>query len=360
MTLIEPNKDKIMFIISVIPFLILDSTLLYAYSIAFIGGWIGYNKSDYSFKYYKSTEEIMENNANDENYGYVLFYVVIVGVLLVITEYTSFVDSNSAFIAMILFTTLVCLFFINLFKEMYQQVYNHTSIETSSSRYVLTSKIAMLFAVSSTLITQELAWYSTISFFVPIVVYLRFTQYLNKDNDAEYSNLTQFESDNSNYMREKFFAQDGYKPLVKDMKYEHSNTDNSAYLKMFYEVELPEDLNQKHAMVNYAKSTHYTYELINSMRTIENTTQEQLTSFEDYYRDVARLVAINVIELNRDSEDDISINFDDLPQQLTVLMINEIGDSEEYSIDELNISTSTVRDVENNKVDENTLKNIDY
>lgn len=268
---------------------------LYVHLIALIYTIGAYSTTVLEFKFEQSVNHILkEKEPQHDGMGLMLIYTIVVGGLMWLINNPII---NSVYFVGFLVSTLgvtAYWFTIDLERE-YKTVYNHLRPEKSSRKFLLPSRIAIVYATGFAFISLSIDTLTAILFLVPPVMFFSFSRYLTKEDGKKIKNENRSNIRKSQHNK-------GRKPDSDlDVDYSSTSTDSenkAAKITFEVDVEIPEKMkDNKDIWFDFIKTADNINNIIRNLETVDNT-DEDIESYPKFYNHLSQIVYEEMVNNN--------------------------------------------------------------
>lgn len=327
--------------LSSLPLIAMNQAQVYAYLITLCYAIGAYTTTLIEFESPKKITTLIEENTGILNYVHVFSYVSIIFSIIIginFFDLTNMGNINSTNIIVLLLTIILGFAsygFTKMQQHTYNQIYKHGLPDTSSRFYLFPSRIAIVYATMSVLLAQQVTLISGILFFIPAIMYFKFSRYVGKEKDTAFGrNLTEFAMEHKSNSKRRIHVQEGRKPNVKSLDYDTNTTnDGGVELELNLSIEIPDNQPALYNPWNYfLQTTDDVKNIINNLQTEDNYEEQKLLEYADFYDKVSKIGANQMIESVNGT---VEFPFEKWSDELSNKIKENIHTSEEATMDDI-------------------------
>lgn len=339
----ESIRNGSIICLSSIPIIALNQPQSYAYIITLCYAIGAYTTTVIKFQYpTNQVKELIDENTGIMNYVHIIAYISIIFSFLIGISFLNLLNRTSSIellmIPIFILTVLLGLSaygFTKLQQNTYEKIYEH-SLPTKSSRfYLFPSRIAIVYATTSILLAQSVTVLSGLLFFIPAIMYIKFSRYISRTKEMQIGeDIPEFMYEHNKNSRSRYKAQDGKKPVVDELEYNHSvSEDGGATLDLNMSIKIPKEQVSMYNPWKYLlQTTANVNDIIDDLQTVDNNDAKKITNYDAYYTDVSRIGAKEMIQ---SLDGQIEFPFDEWPDKLSNNVREQLYNMDETTMDDI-------------------------
>jgi hypothetical protein len=148
-------------------------------------------------------------------------------------------------------------------------------------------------------------------------MYIKFSRYIGRKKETDIGDdISEFAYEHKNNSQNRFNVQDGRKPVINELQYDHSvSDDGGATLDLNMSIEIPKEQASMYNPWKYLlQTTANVNNIIDDLQTVDNNDKEKIEQYDSYYEDVS---LIGAKEMVASMDGQIEFPFDEWPNKLS-------------------------------------------
>ena len=360
---IKNNDLKTRIVITVIicssgvPLLFLNPPQLYVYMLTLLYSIGAYTTTFIKFEtdVDKITQHI-DDKTGVIDYVHIIAYIAVIFSLLISINFISLFNSinplefTSSFVFVLTLLLGISAYgFTKIQQHTYDEMYKHTHLNKSSRFYLFPSRIAIVYATTSIIVSQNVTIVSGILFFIPAIMYVKFLRHIRHKKDLPFGEVYTAAVEHNNNTKGIIKAQNGLKPKVNNIDFNHCLSDNGgAKLEMDIAIEIPGEQQDSYNRWKYFLQTmHNVNDIINNLQNVDNNNVEKIEEYDEFYTRASKIGAENMVN---SSDGPVEFPFENWPDKLSNNIIRQMYTIDEYNMDD--IVNATITRSEKNRIDD--------